>query len=130
MQRALTISPAYRWAWTTLREWSTELKWPELGAELARKLTQQRPADPNAWLTLSRILDGPSHREERLTIANKIIELDPYHVDAHDLRATTLYFLKRVDEARAACRPVAFDSKIPTILLGREAWIEARMRWR
>ncbi len=125
LQHALKLSPGYTWAWNTLRDWSADLKRPELAAELARELTGQRPADPKAWMTLARVLDRPAQRAERLAIAEKVIELDPYHAEAHDLRATTLHHLKRPDEARAACRPAIFGSDIPTSLLGREAWIEA-----
>ena len=125
LQHALKLDPGYGWAWSTLRDWSAELKRPELAADLARELTRQRPADTKAWMTLARTLDGPARRDERLAIAEKVIALDPYHAEGHDLRATTLFHQKRLDDARAACRPSAFGSNIPTMLLGREAWIEA-----
>jgi tetratricopeptide (TPR) repeat protein len=125
LQHALKLNPGYTWAWNTLREWSADLKKSDLAAELARELTVQRPADSKAWMTLARSLDGPARREERLAAVEKAIALDGYHSEGHDLRATTLYYLKRIPEAREACRPAVFGTKVPTSLLGRAAWIEA-----
>ena len=125
LQHALKLNPGYTWAWNTLRDWSAELNTPQLAADLARELTQQRPADAKAWMTLARTLDGPSRREERLAAVEKAIALDGFHAEAHDFRATTLYYLKRVPEAREACLPPQFGANIPSTLRGRAAWIEA-----
>src|SRR5581483_11426278 len=122
----LKLNPSYSWAWGALRDWSGQLRRPEVAADLARELTRQRPGDARAWLTLARTLTGAATLEERLAAAEKAVALDIYSVSAHELRAVLLTDLKRYDEAQAACRPAAFELRVPTPLLGREAWIVAR----
>ncbi len=125
IQRALTLDTGYDWGWRMLRDWSQELKRPELAVELARGLTRQRPGSPQAWLTLAYTITDPRALNERLAAIDEALRLQPRLVDGYRLRVRLLAEAKRFDEARAACRPAVFGEQVPADLRIMAANVEA-----
>ncbi|MBX9583162.1 MAG: hypothetical protein K2X87_22885, partial [Gemmataceae bacterium] len=123
---ALRLEPGYDWAWHAVQLWSDRLDEPDEAADLARELTRDRPGDPRVWVRLVRVLHHPRHNDEVLAALDKVVELDPRNVEAHDLRAERLAEMGRFDEALAAARPPALAADLPFLLQGRLAWVEAR----
>jgi len=126
LQHALRLDPGYEWAWGRLRDWAAQMERPQLAADFARELTARRPGDPRTWILLARTLAGPEHLDERLAALNRVIRLQPLHLEAHDLKAELLAQQKQFDEALAACRPAAWtEQQRPLLLRGRAAWVAA-----
>ena len=123
---ALRLEPGYDWAWHAVQLWGDRLDEPDEAADLARELTRERPGDPRVWLRLVRVLHHPRHNDEVLAALDKVVELDPRNVEAHDLRAERLAEMGRYDEALAAAKPPALATDLPFLLQGRLAWVEAR----
>lgn len=123
---ALRLEPGYDWAWHYVQLWSDKLDEPDEAADLARELTRDRPGDPRVWVRLVRVLHHPRHNDEVLAALDKVVELDPRNVEAHDLRAERLAEMGRFDDALAAARPAALAADLPFLLQGRLAWVEAR----
>jgi tetratricopeptide (TPR) repeat protein len=122
VRRAVELEPGYDWAWDRLVAWGGQLGQKDQALEMARELTRQRPGEARSWWILARRLNDEGNAKEAL---DRVVELNPRHADAHDLRALNLVRLSRFDEALAACRPAGFGEEIPSSLLGRAAWIEA-----
>jgi len=125
LETALRLDPRSTAIWDRLVWWGQVLGRPNLAADLARDLLARRGDDPAAWLTLARVLSGPAHLRERLEITARVVQIAPYLVEAHDLRAEVLAEAGRSEEAVAACRPAAFENHRPAALRRREALILA-----
>ncbi len=126
IQHALSLDPNYDWGWRVLRDWSEEMKRPELAVTCARDLTTKRPGDPRAWITLARTLKGHDVLAEQLAALERAIALHPRAIEAHSLRSFLLADAERYDEALKACRPAAFAGELPPELKAAEAYIEAQ----
>jgi predicted Zn-dependent protease len=126
IEKAIRLDPGYLWAWGQLEDWGKSLGRPGLAAKLARELAEKRPDDPNAWMRLANWLAGPERLEERLGALGKAIALSPQLVPAHVLRAELLAEAGRLDEARAACEPKAFEGQLlPARLSGCKAYLRS-----
>jgi tetratricopeptide (TPR) repeat protein len=124
---ALRHEPGYEWAWRFVQAWSERLDVPDEAVELARELARERPGDPRIWLRLARLLHQPRHNDEVLAALDKVVNLDPKNIEAHDLRAERLAEMGRYEEALAAAKPVQLQApELPLLLQGRAAWVEAR----
>ncbi|HXJ71784.1 MAG TPA: tetratricopeptide repeat protein, partial [Candidatus Dormibacteraeota bacterium] len=122
-RRAILLHPGYDWPWRAIREWSTQLKKPELAVNLARDLTQRRGGEALSWLRLAEMVNGPEDLQECLAALDKAVALNPRCEPAWDLRALSLARANRWDEALAACRPPAWKTP-PVTLRSRAAWIQ------
>jgi tetratricopeptide (TPR) repeat protein len=125
IQHALRIDPGYEWGWDVLRDWSRQMGQRESTLAFARQLAQDRPHDARAWLMLAKFLDAPAEVAEQLDALEKSLALNPRCEEAHDLRAVALSRLKRHDEAAQACQVPLREGRVPLILRGRAAWVEA-----
>jgi tetratricopeptide (TPR) repeat protein len=123
LTQALRIRPNYSWGWGKLKQYCLEINQPERAEQLVRGFCQQHPQDPQAWLRLAETLCQPEHQQERLKALAKALELDPYLVSAHDLKAELLAEAEQFSEAAAACE-VNIGSVQPVSLQLRRAWIE------
>lgn len=126
VQLALQHDPDYDWAWNVLQVWSERLDQPEIPIQFARELTRLRSGNPEVWLRLARLLTHPQHHAEALEALDRALVLDPYRVEAYDLKAERLAEMGRYEEALAAAQPPLLAGNLPLVLQGRVAWIEAR----
>jgi tetratricopeptide (TPR) repeat protein len=124
VHRLVQQEPGFDQAWGLLNAWSDELGCPERTLATVRELTVRRGGEARSWLMLSKVLDAPDQREERLAALDRAIALNPRCAEAYDLRATTLARDNRWEEALAACRPTAWPEQPPVELRVRAAWIE------
>lgn len=122
---AVQRDPGYERAWDLLDNWSDQLGCPERALEAARELTVRRAGEARSWLMLARLLDAPDEMDERMAALDKAIELSPRCEDAYDMRAVSLAYAGRWDEAQEACRPSPWNDRPPIILRARSAWLEA-----
>jgi len=117
--------PGFERAWDLLNDWADQLGCPERALETARELTVRRAGEARSWLMLARLLDAPDEMDERMAALDKVIELSPRCEDAYDMRAVSLAYAGRWDEAKEACRPPLWNDHPPIILRARSAWLEA-----
>lgn len=128
VQQALRLAAVpYDWAWSALSSWSQQLGKPQVAADFARELTRKRGSEARSWLMLARVLFRPEDLDERLAALDRALALNPYLVEAYDLRAESLAVARRFDEAASACHAAVWQGQPPLMLRGRAAWIEA---WR
>ncbi|KAF1054133.1 MAG: Beta-barrel assembly-enhancing protease [Stenotrophomonas maltophilia] len=71
LERALLRAPEDGWAWRQLHELAERLEQPELPAQLAQHLVEQRPGDPDAWQRLAEYSQG-EQREHALLQALRL----------------------------------------------------------
>lgn len=102
--------------WEKVLNWSDFLNCREKVIEVARYLTEQRSGEPRVWLELASVLVNPENHRERLAALERALQLDPWNIEAHDLRAETLAWLGRWDEAENACRPEIYEGEVPVQL--------------
>ncbi|MFN4260003.1 MAG: tetratricopeptide repeat protein [Gemmataceae bacterium] len=126
LQHTLRLDPSYEWAWRTLRIWAEERQQPELPRRFAHQRTEQRPGEARSWLMMAETLTQPEEQAERLAALERVLELNPRHIEVHDQKAELLAWQERYDEALAACQATVWDSRQPLLLRGRMAWIEAQ----
>ena len=125
IERAISLSPEYSWAWGKLDEWCQAMKTPQRLPDLARQIAKQRPGDPQSWLALSDALYEGDHFNERLKALERAIKLSPRLIAAHDRKVVLLAESRRFDEARKACSPPVLGDPAPLILRARAAWLES-----
>ncbi len=125
IQQALKIEPEYEWGWRALRDWSQERKQPDLAITCARLLTEQRPGQAHAWLTLARTITDARKLDERLAAVDRALALQPQMIEAHSFKVRLYLEARRFDEARVACRPAVFGDKVPASLRIVAANVEA-----
>ena len=127
IREALEQEPAYEWGWDRLADWSLVAGQPELLISMAREITEKRPKSPQAWLQQAELLARfPEHGEESLAAIDRVLELDPRLVNAHEHRALLLANFGQFDQAIAACEPEALGQRPPTLLRARAAVIESQ----
>jgi len=120
----LARNPDYQALWELLDGWSERLG---RGAEVlaaARRICEDRPGETAGWMRVAKMLPR-SAMDEKLAICDRVLELNPRHVDACDLKAYLLCSQGRKDEARRACEPSGFPEGAPHNLRGRAAWVDA-----
>jgi cellulose synthase operon protein C len=115
---------SYSWAWDKLREWSIECERPEFADRLARELTQTRSKQALSWYLLAQTLSKDEDLVERLQGLDRAIELNPYYVDAYDLKARLLTYAEEYEAALSVCNTTAWGDDRPTSLRARVVWIE------
>jgi len=125
LQNALLLDPGYEWAWENLCQWTHALQKPEQAVQFARQLTQRRPDDVRSWMMLVRTLGNSAETEEQLSALDRALALNPGCIEAYDLKAWCLARAKRYEEAAQTCAAPLWDGRIPLLLRGRAAWIEA-----
>jgi tetratricopeptide (TPR) repeat protein len=126
IETALTLSPAYGWAWDRLDEWGRETGDPGRALRLARQFTESRAGEADSWVRLVRMGFADPDVAVNLEALDRAIQLSPLDPEIWDLRAQLLAENLRYDEALAACQPAAFGETPPFILQGRRAWIDYR----
>ncbi|MFN3167226.1 MAG: tetratricopeptide repeat protein [Phycisphaeraceae bacterium] len=126
IDQAIRLAPDDYRCWGRIIDWSARVGDKQAPAELARALTQERPADPNIWITLAEVLNQPRDLDERLAAIDRALSLDPRLPEAYDLKARVLVSAHRYDDALEACDPPAFAGRPPFNLRGRACWIEHR----
>ncbi len=126
VQKALSLQPDYDWAWRSLSHWGEELMRPTLGEDCACALTERRPGDPRAWLTLAKMTSGEEKIAQKLTALERAIQLHPTFIEAHSTRTFLLADAGCYDEALAAARPPIFGRDLPPELRTAEAYVEAQ----
>lgn len=124
METALSLSPAYSWAWGKLGDWSAEVGEPDRDRLLAESLTKTRAGEQETWLRLVRTRFSDHDPQENLAALDRATPLNPLNSEVWDLRAQLLAFHRRYDEALAACQPDVFQPSAPHFLRGRAAQIE------
>jgi cellulose synthase operon protein C len=116
---------SYSWAWDKLREWSIEHEQPEFADRLVRQLTETRAQQPIAWYLLAQTLSTQTDLPERLNALDRALELDPYYIDAYDLKARLLTHSEAYAAALATCHTPAWkDEDRPIPLRARAVWVE------
>lgn len=125
IHRILEIEPAHDPAWDALMGWCSAMDRRDHAVQMARNLTHARPGEAWCWLALARLLDRVSEGPDRLAAIDRALALRPRFEEAHDLKAIHLAEERRFDEALAACRNPVWGDRLPLILRGRIAWIEA-----
>ncbi len=111
--RAISLDPAYSWAWQCLKDWTTAVGRPGAVEERARELTRSRGGEASSWVRLARVIEGRGRTEERLRAADRAIALAPWRIEAHELCADILAAAGRFELAEAACRPAVFGDRLP-----------------
>lgn len=124
LERAAELEPRSSVIWETSAQWDAETDGPPRTPDRARSLTARRAGDPECWLMLARVLQGPEYLEERLAALDRAIAVAPHLDEAHDLKAEVLAGARRFDEAIAACQSGHWGVHRPRELRGREAWVE------
>ncbi len=124
--KAVRIEPSFLDAWSELQHWASESSRPELPRQLARQLVGDRPYDRWCWFLLADVLDAPDERGESTDALQRVLELDPRMIPAHQLRIRRLLEDGQPDEARAACHPAVFGDAPPPILRLEAARVEGR----
>ncbi|HZZ78851.1 MAG TPA: tetratricopeptide repeat protein, partial [Gemmataceae bacterium] len=132
MRHTLTLDPEFESAWDNLCEWATELKCFGAVVDLAREQTVKRPGEIRSWMRLAQalhtipdrpLIDDADLQEECLAALERVLELRPWHIEAHDLKAQVLAEVQRWVEAQEACQDPIWNGRPPIILRGRLAWI-------
>ncbi len=127
LEKALAFAPDADVAWRRYFDWTLGESLRDRALAFTRDLARRRPGSARVWLALSQALgDGDGDRDEALKALERAIALEPNHEEVHDQRALLLARAGRFDEAEAACRPVVFGDRPPTILRGRAAWLKAQ----
>lgn len=124
LEKALSLSPDYDWAWSRLNSLARETGEPDRALRLAETFTRTRSGEAESWLRLVRMRFADHHPGDNLAALDRAAALAPRNPDVYDLRAEFLAKHKRYDEALAACRPAVFGNAIPHVLAGRAAWLE------
>jgi len=124
VHHAVQLDPGYERAWDLMNDWTDGLGCPERALEAARELTKHRAGEARSWLMLAKLLDAPEQLDERLEVLDKVVELSPRCEDAYDLRALSLAYAGRWDEAQQACCPPVWEDRPPILLRARAAWID------
>ncbi len=99
VRSALAADPGYAWAWDLLQHFGQRTGRPDLAAEVAETLVQQRPGDAGAWLRLARHAADP---ERALQAAERGLALEPRHQPLYELRLKLLLSLRRDAELEQA----------------------------
>jgi cellulose synthase operon protein C len=116
---------SYSWAWDKLREWSIEHQQPEFAERLALQLTETRGSQPISWYILAQTLSRDKDLGECLQALDRAIALDPYYIDAYDLKARWLTHSEAYAAALATCHTPAWkDDERPISLRARAVWVE------
>lgn len=76
----LVRDPGYDWAWHRTLEWMPRLEDPERLAEIAARMVELRPSDPDALNSLGRSLQDQGEEEEALARFHEAIRANPHHV--------------------------------------------------
>jgi tetratricopeptide (TPR) repeat protein len=124
LKHAVTLEPAYDWAWSTIRRWAGETGDSELPVQLARDLTDRRPRDARSWLNLAEMLECGAFSQEQLDAVEQALTLDPNNTTGLAMKANSLADARRYDEAIEICRTVMPDGHRPEQLQFVEAGIE------
>jgi cellulose synthase operon protein C len=114
----------YAWAWEKLQEWSIACDQLELAPQLVRELTVNYPQDARSWYFMAATLFAESDRPSRLAALDRAIELDPYYIDAYDLKARLLTHLEEYEAALEVCNTTAWSADRPLSLRARAVWVE------
>ena len=125
IQHALRLNPDYEWGWDTLREWAPQANQPALPEQLARDLTGCRGGEARPWLMLAQALARADQWVEAASAVGTALLRGPRFIEAHLFHADLLCRQQRFEEARRACAPEVFASRIPHELRARAAWISA-----
>ena len=104
--RVLELNPTDIDGWRGLAMWCKEMDEPERAVEELRALVARRPDETSSWFALAAGLSGFEHIDERLRAIERVLELSPRHLEAHDLRSSIYSEAGRLDEgARELSRP-------------------------
>jgi tetratricopeptide (TPR) repeat protein len=121
--RAARLAPDNGGIWDDLRLYSMQAQKPDLPAQTAAQLVEEKPGNPMAWLALAateRDLDA------RLTAIQRAIEVDPTSESAYDRKAVVLTEAGRFIEALEVCAGPSPNRRPSLALRGREAWVRYR----
>ncbi len=88
-----------------------------------RELTETRPNDPKSWYFLADTLPD-TDRPESLLAIDRAIALDPYYIDAYNLKACLLVRDNDHAAALAVCNTDVWGIDRPTALKARAVWVE------
>ncbi|MEK0447846.1 MAG: Beta-barrel assembly-enhancing protease [Verrucomicrobiota bacterium] len=122
LEEAIRLEPGYSWAWDSLREWNGS---PDRAVALSRELVKLRGGEASSWMRLATMLPEDS-TDERLSLIDRAIALNPCYNDAHDARVRILCAAGRYDDASAACHPEAYGGNLPRGLRARSPWVKAQ----
>jgi tetratricopeptide (TPR) repeat protein len=123
-KKAVMIEPEYDWAWSSIKRWAVQMGDRELPVNLARELTERKPKDLRAWTNLAEMLDNGVYSDERSSVIEKALELDPANAHALALKANLLTDARRFDEAIEVTKTKLPDGHRPEQLRFIEASIE------
>jgi|CXWL01.1.fsa_nt_gi tetratricopeptide (TPR) repeat protein len=124
LKYAVTLEPAYEWAWAAIRSWAAETGDAELPVKLARELTERKPRDPRSWVNLAEMQESGAFSQEQLDAIDQALALDPNNANALAIKANCLAAARRYDEAIEICNTVMPDGHRPEQLQFVEAGIE------
>lgn len=115
------MEPGFEYAWIRLRQWFAEIDNPAGPIQVAHELTEARPAEARSWLVLAECCEAAGDHQGAVDAINRLLQLNPLHVQARDLGAHSLCRLGRFDEALAMVHPPEYQDRMPLKLLGAEA---------
>ncbi len=122
---ALEVDPYHDRLWSNFAFFAGVLGREDDVNARARAVAEQRPGEPNAWMTVAYHLQGAECLPERIAAVDRALELAPLLYEGYDLKAQLLCDMRRYDDALAACDPPALGGDVPYNLRGRAAWVEA-----
>jgi tetratricopeptide (TPR) repeat protein len=132
MRHTVDLDPGLESAWDDLCGWAAELGCYHAVVDIAREQTAKRPGEIRSWMRLAQALhaipgealcDDPERQEECLAAIDRVLQLRPWLVEAHDLKAQVLAEAERWVEAQEACDAPVWRGRPPVLLRGRLAWI-------
>jgi tetratricopeptide (TPR) repeat protein len=121
--RAAKLAPENNAIWDDLRVFAYEMQRPEVPAQTAAQLVEEKPGNPLCWLALAAT---ESDLGARLTAIQKAIAVDPTSETAYDRKAIALTEAGRYIEALEACGGPHRDRRPSLALRGREVWVRAQ----
>jgi tetratricopeptide (TPR) repeat protein len=122
---AARLAPGLGRIWSNLSSWCAQLGRAAEPVRLARELIGQRPGEAETWLGLAKALRDPGDRNERMAALDRVLAIDPRHVEARDLKATWLAEQGRYEEALRVCSADGLTGPHPPQLRATAACVEA-----
>ena len=126
VHEALRISPAFDSAWSALARLVDARGDDGKLVEFARSVAESRPREVQGWIRLAHIQLRADSVEDALASIDRAESVNPLDEAVHDARAVALTTMRRFREAVEACAPDALRDRVPFVLEGRAAWVDAQ----
>jgi len=122
LEHAINVDPGYLWAWHTYMQLAKELNQDQRPLELATRLTQERPSNPQVWVLLAKAQENAAAQQASLARA---LALAPQSRVAHELRIDLLVAGEQYEAALQAARDPIWNGLPPAEIRLKEARVYA-----